>query len=210
MIFRILIFLIIGIFVISNNESQEKSLVNSTSLPTEFSYEIRYATIENFMNTKLYECDVCLLQAEVAQALAEANQYFCEMGYRINIYDCYRPLDVQKEMWKKVPNDIYVANPYEGGSVHNSGAAVDITLVTLEDCFVDMGTDYDYFGREAHIDYYHFPEPVLENRKLLSDGMKKYGFKTIQSEWWHFSYLKNRSYPIMNEPLPCEVESNHK
>ena len=156
------------------------------------------------MEIPLYECGVCMLQVSVAEALIDANQYFCERGYKIKIYDCYRPLDIQKKMWEKVPNEIYVANPYDGGSVHNRGAAVDITLVTLEDCFVDMGTDYDYFGREAHIDFEGHSKAILSNRKLLSEGMKLFGFNTIQSEWWHFSYRKNNSYSIMNIPLPCD------
>ena len=182
----------------------QQPLVNLESFTTEFAYEIRYASSNNFMKVPLYKCEACLLQEDVASALDQANQYFCEQGYKIKIYDCYRPLDIQKKMWEKVPNAIYVANPYEGGSVHNRGAAVDITLVTLDDCFVDMGTDYDYFGREAHIDYEGHSKSILSNRKLLRDGMKLFGFDTIQSEWWHFSFRKINRFPIMNTPLPCE------
>ncbi len=56
-------------------------------------------------------------------------------------------------MWSKVPRPTYVANPYGKGSIHNKGAAVDVTLVTLDGCFVDMGSDYDFFGRTSHIEY---------------------------------------------------------
>ncbi|MBT8261534.1 MAG: M15 family metallopeptidase [Bacteroidia bacterium] len=182
----------------------QSNLVDIASLSTEFDYEIRYATSDNFIGEVLYDCPKCLLQKDVANALLKANQYFCELGYRIKLYDCYRPLDIQKKMWAKVPRATYVANPYDKGSIHNKGAAVDITLVTLEGCYVEMGTDYDYFGREAHIDYFNFPEDIIANRNLLMDGMKKFGFKTIRSEWWHFSFRKNMSFPTMNEPLPCE------
>jgi len=179
-------------------------LKNIKDLPTEFNFEIRYATPDNFMGVVLYPCAECLLQPEVAKALAQANDYFCEKGYRIKVYDCYRPLDIQKRMWEKVPNPGYVANPYDGGSIHNRGAAIDMTLETLDGCYLDMGSDYDYFGKEAHIDNYNFPKEILDNRKLLFEGMLKFGFQPIRTEWWHFSFLKNYQYPISNDPLPCE------
>ncbi|HPF10123.1 MAG TPA: M15 family metallopeptidase [Flavobacteriaceae bacterium] len=184
--------------------NSQQALVDLASLPSNFTYEIRYATSDNFMGTVLYPCAKCLLRAEVAEALLEANQYFCEKGYQIKIYDCYRPLDIQKAMWSKVPNAAYVANPYDKGSVHNRGAAVDITLVTLEGCEVAMGTDYDYFGKEAHIDNLQLPETILSNRNLLLEGMKQFGFQPIRTEWWHFSFIRNYQFPILNEPLPCD------
>jgi len=182
----------------------QEELVDMADLSSEFEYEVRYATENNFIGEVLYDCSKCLLRKEVAEALLKANQYFCEKGYRIKLYDCYRPLDIQKKMWAKVPRPTYVANPYTKGSIHNKAAAVDLTLVTLEGCYVEMGTDYDYFGIEAHIDNYNFPEDVLANRKLLMDGMRKFGFNTIRSEWWHFSFRKNLSYTTLNKPLPCE------
>jgi len=182
----------------------QNTLVDISTLSTEFDYEIRYATPNNFIGEILYDCAKCLLQVEVAKALVSANQYFCEKGYKIKIYDCYRPLDVQKKMWKKVPRPTYVANPYGKGSIHNKGAAIDITLVTLEGCYVEMGSDYDYFGREAHIDNYNFSKEILAHRKLLFEGMRKQGFKTVRTEWWHFSFRKNWNYPTLNELLPCE------
>mgnify|MGYP003148888637 FL=1 len=192
------------IFTISSEETAQSNLIDIATVSTEFSYEMRYATPNNFIGEVLYDCSVCLLQPDVAEALAKANQFFCEKGYRIRLYDCYRPLDVQKKMWKKVPRPTYVANPYGKGSIHNKGAAVDITLETLDGCFVDMGSDYDFFGRAAHIDNYNFSEEILNHRKLLFEGMRKFGFQTVRTEWWHFSFRRNGTYPILNEPLPCD------
>jgi len=182
----------------------QSQLVDVASLTTTFSYEVRYATENNFLNEVLYECEVCLLQEEVAHALAKANIYFCELGYRIKLYDCYRPMDVQKKMWAKVPKINYVANPYGKGSIHNKGAAVDMTIETIDGCFIDMGSDYDYFGIEAHTVNTNLPKDVLANRAILFEGMKRFGFTPIRTEWWHFSYKKNSGYPIMNQPLPCK------
>jgi len=192
------------LFLNFSSEGIQGELVDISDRASEFSFEIRYATTDNFIGEVLYNCSKCLLQPEVTEALFEANQYFCEKGYKIKIYDCYRPLDVQKKMWAKVPRATYVANPYEEGSVHNKAAAVDITLETLEGCYVEMGSDYDYFGREAHIDNYNFPEETLNNRKLLFEGMQKFGFTTIRTEWWHFSFNKYWKFKTLNIPLPCD------
>ncbi len=184
--------------------SGQNTLTNSKDLISSFEYEIRYATPNNFIGETLYDCAECLLQPEVAEALDKANQYFCELGYRIKLFDCYRPLDVQKKMWAKVPRATYVGNPYGKGSIHNKGAAVDMTLVTLDGCYVEMGSDYDFFGRAAHIDNYNFSEEILNNRKILFEGMRNVGFQTIRTEWWHFSFKKTGGYPTLNEPLPCD------
>ena len=191
------------LFLNFSSEGSQKELIDISNLSHEFAYDIRYATTYNFMGEAMYDCAKCLLRPEVAEALVQANNYFCEKGYKIKLYDCYRPLDVQKKMWAKVPNPSYVANPYGNGSVHNRGAAIDLTLVTLEGCYVEMGTDYDFFGRAAHIDNNDLPSEVLANRKLLIDGMRAFGFQTIRTEWWHFSFQKNWQYATLNTPLPC-------
>lgn len=169
-----------------------------------FASDIRYATSNNFLKEPFYDCASCYLRPEVAEALQLANDWFCEKGYKILLYDCYRPVSAQKKMWKVFPNPQYVANPYTSGSIHNRGAAVDISLVKLDGSPVDMGTDHDFFGKEAHIDFTDLPEEVLKNRKLLQEGMTLYGFETIRTEWWHFNYKKNYSYSIIDFDFPCE------
>ena len=196
--------LLIGIFSFLSNVKAQTDLIDLEIISTEFEYEIRYATTNNFVGEKLYECPKCLLRPEVVKALILANQYFCENGYRIKIYDCYRPLDIQMKMWSKVPRATYVANPNELGSIHNRGAAVDITLVTLEGCYVNMGTDFDHFGPKAHIDNQNLSDEINQNRTLLFDGMRSSGFNTIRTEWWHFSYRNNSFFNIENTPLPCD------
>lgn len=202
--FSLLIPFAIFFISLSTIAQDQQELVDLEELSDDFLYEIRYATSNNFIGEVLYDCPKCLLRPEVAEALLAANEYFQEKGYRIRIYDCYRPLDVQKKMWKKMPRAGYVGNPYGNGSIHNRGAAVDMTLETLEGCHVEMGSEYDHFGKAAHIDNYDFPKEILDNRKLFFEGMRKFGFSPIRTEWWHFSYRKNLGYKIMNVPLPCD------
>lgn len=189
------------ILLFQNKETA--SLVDLEEVSSLFSMEIRYATDANFLNEPLYDCAKCLLLPEVAEAVMNANYYFCDRGYKIKIFDCYRPLSVQKKMWEKVPNPIYVADPAKG-SAHNRGAAIDLTLVTLEGTPLDMGTNYDFFGRAAHTNNFNLPKQVLTNRKLLQEGMLQFGFATIQSEWWHFNYKNKTAAPILDFPFPCE------
>ena len=192
--------LFINLFAYAQNSKQ---LVLLDTINDGFAYDIRYATSNNFLKEAFYDCAACYLRPEVANALKEANHYFCEMGYKIVLFDCYRPVSAQKKMWKVFPNPQYVANPYKSGSVHNRGAAVDISLAKLDGPPVDMGTDHDFFGREAHIDNTSLPKQVLQNRKILQDGMRKFGFETIRTEWWHFNYKKNYSYQIIDFNFEC-------
>lgn len=200
------LFILFSIFISSyvTAQNNEDELVNLQELSDDFVYEMRYATANNFIAEQLYDCAKCMLRPEVAEALVKANEYFMSIGYRIRIYDCYRPLDVQKIMWNKVPRAGYVGNPYGNGSIHNRGAAVDMTIETMDECHVDMGTEFDHLGPAAHINNYNFPKGIINNRNLLFEGMKKFGFSPIRTEWWHFHYKKTHSYSILNVPLPCD------
>jgi len=200
--FKNILFYSLFLFSFASFTKKSEHLVSINSLSSSFYLDIRYATSNNFLGEKLYDCSVCLLLPEVAEALNNANYYFCDRGFVLTLFDCYRPLSVQKKMWTKVPNPIYVANPAIG-SVHNRGAAVDLTLKTINGKNIDMGTEYDFFGRAAHIDNLNLPNEVVVNRKILQDGMKSFGFVTIQSEWWHFNFVKKNGSPVLNSPLPC-------
>jgi D-alanyl-D-alanine dipeptidase len=118
----------------------DSAFVDLLTLDSTFVLDMRYATDSNFLKARVYDCDQCLLRAVVAKALVKVQQSLSEKGYRIKLYDCYRPLDIQKRMWKIMPDDRYVGNPYGNGSVHNKGAAVDLTLVDAQRHELDMGT----------------------------------------------------------------------
>lgn len=196
--------LLLGLLTQAPLVSQNSILTDLTAFDTEFAFEIRYATVDNFLKQKVYPCAKCLLLPEVAAAIKQANHDFCELGYKIKFYDCYRPVAVQKKMWAIYPNPSYVGNPYRKGSIHNRGAAVDLTIVKLDGSPLDMGSDYDFFGKEAHIDYPKHKPEVVKNRQLLWDIMKKNGFSPIRTEWWHFNYdAKNYGLPVLNQGLNC-------
>lgn len=186
-----------------SNEEQEINFVNIENISQDFVLDMKYATKDNFLKEKVYSCAKCFVRDEVADALIEANKDFMKLGYKIKFFDCYRPHSVQKKMWKIFPNPGYVADP-KGGSIHNKGAAVDITLVKLDGSEVDMGTAFDHFGKEAHHAYRNLSETVLKNRKILRETMNKHGFRTIRTEWWHYNYKSSLKYKISDFTWECK------
>jgi len=167
-----------------------------------FEYDIKYATPNNFLKQQVYDCGACYLRYKTVSALLAVQHDLSKQGYRLKIYDCYRPLDVQKKMWNILPGTHYVANPAKG-SIHNRGGAVDLTLVDSLGVELDMGTDFDFFGPEAHHTYRNLSENVLSNRKLLKEAMEKHNFKSIYSEWWHYNYQPARHDPVSNFTWDC-------
>jgi len=165
--------------------------------------DIRYATTKNFTNSKIYDCGKCYLRPEIANKLIQLNRYI-EKKYRLRfkVFDCYRPRHAQQKLWDIVPNPMYVTPP-EKGSMHNRGMAVDLTLVAQDGKELDMGTEYDYFGREAHTDFFGHSSTINANRALLTDLMTSIGFTTIQSEWWHFS-MRSPMHPFSDWEWSCE------
>ena len=189
------------------NSSQSKMLkgkfVNIKSLSNDFILDIKYATADNFLKQAVYDCGECYLREATAKALLAAQKEFVKRGYSLKLFDCYRPLSVQKKMWKILPGTHYVANPAKG-SKHNRGAAVDLTLVDIATGKeLDMGTPFDTFSPRAHHTYTQLPKEVLDNRKLLKEVLNKYNFKSIYSEWWHYEYRPEMAFPVEDIPWDC-------
>lgn len=182
--------------------AQQADFVRLKDLSPDFVFDLKYATTDNFLKQAVYECGECYLRKSTAEALVKANEEFKQLGYRIKLYDCYRPLDVQKKMWKILPGTHYVANPAKG-SKHNRGAAVDLTLVDAKGKELNMGTPFDFFGKEAHHTYTQHSKEVLENRKLLKETLNKYNFKSIYSEWWHYEYRPEMQSKVENFQWQC-------
>jgi len=180
----------------------KKNWVELKTLDSSFVFDLRYATTNNFVHKKMYPCAKCFLRPEVAKALVKIQQELKQNGWRIKLFDCYRPGSVQKELWKMVPDPHYVANPKKG-SMHNRGLAVDLTIVDKNGKELDMGTPFDYFGKKAYHAYQKLPDTVLKNRLFLKNIMQKYGLSPITSEWWHYSYHQKK-YPIENWVWHCQ------
>ncbi len=156
-------------------------------LDTSIQVDMKYATTDNFVAEKMYPCSRCFLRPEVAKAVVKAQGLLNKKGYGLKMLDCYRPRPIQQKLWDKVPNPSYVTPPGKG-SMHNRGSAVDLTLVDENGKELDMGTPFDFFGKEAHQDYEDLPEEILQRRELLRETMRKVSLYPIRTEWWHYYY----------------------
>lgn len=194
---------------VAANESNDNTVVNDTSFVNlkdysgDFVYDMKYATEDNFLKAKVYDCAECYLRLKTVNSLIEANNEFVKRGYRIKLFDCYRPLDIQKKMWKIVSNPIYVADPAKG-SIHNRGGAVDITLVDAAGKELDMGTPFDFFGIEASHNYTTISKTIKENRKLLKSVMTAADFNSFDSEWWHYNLKSALNDKLSNVKWDCD------
>lgn len=161
--------------------------------------DIRYATDDNFTGKQLYPVARCKLRRAVATRLAKAAAALRKQGRRLLVWDCYRPTAIQEELWKRVPDERYVANPKQG-SRHSRGAAVDVGLVDRDGTAVTLPTKFDEFSEAAHRDHALVGDKGVEARRLEA-AMKEAGFIGMPTEWWHFDAPDAAKYPLANEPL---------
>ena len=176
--------------------------------------EIRYYSSYNFIGERIsgYEEPCALLTAEAARALKEVSDELMVQGYRLKVYDAYRPAGAVKQFvfWGLEDQDIrmkqyfypslvkqelfrtgYIASK----SSHSRGSAVDLTLFDMKTGKeVDMGSPFDLFSEVSHPDCKTITEEQYENRMVLQKAMVRGGFEPIFCEWWHFM-LKNEPYP---------------
>jgi D-alanyl-D-alanine dipeptidase len=199
-IFKYVSALIMVNLLIDTNAAQVRDLTDISTLDSTILLDIRYATENNFLGIALYESSTCYLRTSTAIRLIRVQKSLREKGLGIKIYDGYRPLDVQKRMWEKVPDPRYVSNP-EKGSNHNRGCAVDVTLVDQDGYELKMPTDFDHFSEKSHLDYMDLPQEIINNRDLLQLEMEKAGFIPIRTEWWHFNDPDCRYYDVLNIPF---------
>ncbi|WP_454984737.1 M15 family metallopeptidase [Capnocytophaga gingivalis] len=193
----------------AKHPSIEDKFVNIKTLSPEILLDMKYATADNFLGQVVYDCAECYLRKATAQALVAAQKDFVARGYSLKLFDCYRPLSVQKKMWKILPGTHYVANPAKG-SKHNRGAAVDLTLVEIATGKeVDMGTPFDTFSPKAHHSYTDLPKEVLVHRQLLREVLGKHNFKPIFSEWWHYEYRPEMTSPVEDLAWPCPDDKQY-
>ena len=175
-------------------------------------YDIRYYSPNNFTGNKIrgYKAPVAYMTKEGANALANAAKDLRKQGYRILIWDTYRPQKAVYNFveWINNPNDdgdktfypdlkksdLLAGNYIAEKSGHTRGSTVDLTLIKKDGSFVDMGGTFDLFSEISHPDYKKLTREQKKNRKILHDAMIKAGFKSIDSEWWHFT-LKDEPYP---------------
>lgn len=188
--------------------------------------EIRYYSTYNFVGERIdgYEEPVALITKEAAAKLKEVSDEVKSKGYRLKIYDAYRPQKAVSHFvrWAKDLNDTKMKKYFYPNlnkdvlfpqgyimehSGHSRGSTVDLTLFDMNtEKEVDMGGTFDFFGEESHPDYKGITEEQYNNRMILREAMLAHGFKPLDEEWWHFT-LGNEPFPNTYFTFPVSSKS---
>lgn len=176
--------------------------------------EIRYYSSYNFIGERIdgYEEPCALLTKEAARALKSVANEMNVRGYRLKVFDAYRPATAVKHfvLWGIEDTDIrmkqyfypdlekqelFIKGYIAKQSSHSRGSTVDLTLLDMASGKeVDMGSPFDFFGEISHPDYRGITDEQYQNRMELRNCMIRNGFEPIDCEWWHFT-LKDEPYP---------------
>lgn len=181
------------------SDPAKKMLELKRLIPT-IIYDLRYASLNNFMKRLMYPAgtNITFLRVPAANALAQVQSELNQKGLGLKIFDAYRPYSVTVKFWELVKDERYVANPSKG-SGHNRGTTVDVTIINLKTkSELNMGTDFDNFSDTAHHGFTHLPEDILQNRILLKTTMERHGFKPYNDEWWHYSFFDGKLHEILD------------
>lgn len=188
--------------------------------------EIRYYSTYNFVGDRVdgYEEPVALLTKEAAARLKEVSDELREKGYRLKIFDAYRPqmavnhfvrwaediddTQMKEYFYPELDKSVLFEQGYiDAHSGHSRGSTVDLTLFDMKlEKEVDMGGTFDYFGELSHPDYTEITEEQYNNRMILREAMLNHGFKPLAEEWWHFT-LKEEPYPDTYFTFPVSEDS---
>ena len=186
--------------------------------------EIRYYSTYNFIGDRIdgYEEPIALLTKEAARALKNVSNEMVVQGYRLKIYDAYRPVSAvnQFKLWgiedqdtRMKPyfypdiekQDLFKKGYIASRSSHSRGSTVDLTLIDMKTGKeLDMGSPFDLFSEKSHPDYRGITDEQFENRMTLQRAMVRNGFDTLDCEWWHFT-LKDEPYPYTYFEFPISA-----
>ena len=187
--------------------------------------EIRYHSTYNFVGDRIdgYEQPCAILTKEAARALKEISNRLNVMGYRIKVFDAYRPAaavrhstlwgvdDLDLRMKPFFYPDLEKQELFRKGyiaskSSHSRGSTIDLTLLDMKTGReVDMGSPFDYFSEVSHPDYKGVAKEQYENRMFLQDIMVRGGFEPYDCEWWHFT-LRDEPFPDTYFDFPVSTE----
>ena len=174
------------------------SLLPITEAEYDVEIALAYATSENFTGRPIYRRAGCYLHAAAAAALRRAVTLASGQGYRLKIFDAFRPSEAQWVMWNHTPDPEFLADPRRG-SPHSRGVAVDLTLLDEAGKELDMGTGFDAFTPLSHHGNLEIPAAAQANRSRLLGIMTAAGWDFYRKEWWHYQLFDSRRFPLYSD-----------
>ncbi len=207
----------------NNTTKLPKGFVYATDIIPDLKLDLRYLTNNNFVGKPIngYKNNKCILTFQAANALKKVQDELLEQNLCLQIYDAYRPQKAVNHFikWAKDFNDTINKQKYypkvekrnlfklqyiASNSRHSSGSTVDLTIYSNKtDSVLDMGSNYDYFGKKSWVNYQNLTKQQIKNRKLLQTVMLTNGFRSYPKEWWHFTL---RFEPYRNQYFDFNVE----
>lgn len=184
-----------------------EGLVLLEDLDPSFIIDLRYATKDNFFKTAVYSVPVCAIRYETGIKLIKAHEIVKEKGYRIKVWDAYRPMHVQGILYEMFPDNTFVAKPPNPPITsgfrprHNNGMAVDITLVDEHGQELEMPSEFDDFTEKASPTRDDMTKQAKKNIDYLMEIMIDLGFRIHSQEWWHFVDGAIEPSPYLDIPL---------
>ncbi len=160
--------------------------------------EMRYATEKNITGKKLYTDGRAWLRRETIRKLEKAVMDLSGRGYRLVLWDAWRPISVQKDLWAAKPDGKFLTPPTKI-SRHNRGTSVDVSLADLQGKLLEMPSDHDEFSARADEDFSDVPKEVGGRAKILRQAMFRAGFSGVPDEWWHYDLRDWASYDPIQE-----------
>ena len=195
------------------------NLVDVHSLNSIIWFDLKYTTTDNFMGIKLYDrINKPYLQKDVAERLSKCQEYLSSIDTSLHlfIYDAVRPVSTQWKIWNALDTipikerSKYASNPISK-SLHNFGAAIDLTICNFKKVPLDMGAEFDEFRKIAYpsMENYYLSTgkltlKQLENRKLLRKVMRSQAFRNLPTEWWHFNACSRKDALLKYDALETE------
>lgn len=162
--------------------------------------DIKYASPDNFTNEPVYGQAFCFLHQEAEDLLRNAIHLADIQGYRLRLFDAFRPSEAQWKLWNHTPDPDFLADPRRG-SPHSRGAAIDLTLVDENGHDLDMGTGFDAFTPLSHHGNEDISVAAQKNRLLLMGIMTTAGWDFYRNEWWHYQLFNARRLPTYSDSV---------
>jgi len=179
-------------------------LVEITPASHDIVLDLAYATPGNFTGKPVYARAACYLHAEAEKCLRRAVDLAAAQGYRLKIFDAFRPSEAQWVLWNHTPDPDFLADPRRG-SPHSRGVAVDLTLIGADDgAELPMGTGFDAFTPLSHHGSTGVPAEDQRNRSILLGIMSAAGWDFYMNEWWHYQLFDSRGYPVLDDAVLTE------
>jgi len=155
--------------------------------------EMRYATERNITGKKIYPDGRAWLRLETIRKLEKVVMDLGGRGYRLVLWDAWRPISAQKALWAAKPDGKFLTPPTKI-SRHNRGTSVDVALADLQGKLLEMPSDHDEFSARADEDFSDVPKEVGGRAKILRQAMFRAGFSGVPDEWWHYDLRDWASY----------------